>query len=59
MNGARYSHTYTAMGNQTKVVIEGDFPPPPGIDESTYLKTIDEFFTKMFEEDNANLKKMK
>ena len=56
-DGARVKHKYTPMGSQTKVELEGDFPQRT--DESTQWKAIDDFYTTMFNEDNANIKRMK
>jgi len=59
MDGANFTHTYTPMGDKTRVDVEGDFKPIPGVSESEQLKSIDAFFTTAFNEDNANLQKMK
>ena len=59
MDGANFRHTYIAMGEKTKVEMEGDFKPIPGMDEATQTKMIDEFFSTAFKEDNENLKKFK
>jgi len=56
-SGARFTHSYTAMGNETKVDLEGDFPAFPGMPEVEELKMIDDFFTMIFNEDTATLKK--
>jgi len=57
--GARFRHTYTPMGNRTKLDLEGDFPAMPGMNETDELKMIDGFFTTVFTEDNANLQEIK
>jgi hypothetical protein len=59
MDGAKIKHTYTPMGDKTKVELKGDFRAMPGLAESAQLKMIDDFFTISFNEDNANLQKMK
>jgi hypothetical protein len=59
MDGARFTNTYTPMGEKTRIEIEGDFTPIPGVTKVDQLKSIDAFFTTAFNEDNANLQKMK
>ncbi len=59
LDGARFTHTYTPLGETTRVDLEGDFTPIPGVTEADQLKSIDAFFTTAFNEDNANLQKMK
>ena len=56
-SGARFTHSYTAIGNETKVDLEGDFPAFPGMPEADELKMINDFFTMVFNEDTATLKK--
>ena len=55
-DGARFVHRYTRIGEQTKVDLEGDFPPLPGMSEADELAMIDGFFTTVFEEDTATLR---
>ena len=55
-DGARFVHTYTPAGDQTKVDLEGDFPLIPGIPEGEELAMIDGFFTSVFAEDTATLR---
>jgi alkyl hydroperoxide reductase subunit AhpC len=55
-DGARFIHKYTAIGSQTKVDLEGEFPAVPGMSESEELKMIDGFFTMVFSEDTATLR---
>jgi hypothetical protein len=55
-DGARFVHTYTPMGDQTKVDLEGDFPALPGMAEDDELKMIDGFFTMVFKEDTATIR---
>jgi thioredoxin-dependent peroxiredoxin len=54
--GAKFIHSYTSMGNRTKVDLEGDFPAFPGMPEADELKMIDDFFTMVFNEDTMTLK---
>ena len=55
-DGARFVHTYTPIGNQTKVDLEGDFPSLPGMSEADELTMIDGFFTTVFDEDTATVR---
>jgi len=55
-DGARFVHTYTPLGDRTKVDLEGDFPSLPGMPEADELAMIDEFFTTIFDEDTATLR---
>lgn len=56
-NGAVFTHTYTPMGNRTKVNLEGEFPAFPGMSETDELKMIDGFFSEIFTEDKSTLQK--
>jgi hypothetical protein len=56
-SGAKFTHSYTAMGNETKVDLEGNFPVFPGMPETDELKMIDDFLTMLFNEDMATLQK--
>jgi len=56
-NGAIFTHTYTPMGDKTKVDLEGEFPTFPGMSEADELMMIDGFFTEVFTEDKATLQK--
>ena len=58
MDGAVFNHTYTPMGNKTKVELKGDYKAIPGMSESAQIKMLDDFYTTGFNEDNANLQKM-
>ena len=58
MDGAVFKHTYTPMGDKTKVELKGDYKAIPGMSESAQLKMLDDFYTTGFKEDNANLQKM-
>jgi len=55
-DGARFVHTYTPLGERTKVDLEGDFPALPGMTEADELAMIDGFFTTVFDEDTATLR---
>ena len=55
-DGARFTHSYTALGSRTKVDLEGDFPALPGMSEADELAMIDGFFTTVFDEDTATLR---
>jgi hypothetical protein len=55
-DGARFTQTYTPMGDQTKLDVEGDFPEMPGMSEADELRMIDDFFTMAFAEDTATLR---
>lgn len=54
--GSRHTHTYTPMGNQTKVEVLGDFTIQ-GMDDNATKKTVLAYFARTFEEDTAALKK--
>jgi hypothetical protein len=54
-DGAKFTHTYTPIGNKTKVDLEGEFPAFPGMSEADELKMIDAFFTAIFAEDKVTL----
>ena len=55
-DGARFVHAYTALGDRTKVDLEGDFPSLPGMSEADELAMIDGFFTTVFDEDMTTLR---
>jgi heme-degrading monooxygenase HmoA len=55
-DGARFVHTYTPAGEQTKVDLEGDFPLLPAVPEADELAMIDGFFTTVFAEDTETLR---
>lgn len=55
-DGARFIHSYTALGKRTKVDLEGDFPALPGMSEADELAMIDGFFTMVFGEDAETLR---
>ena len=54
--GARFVHSYTPVGEQTTVELEGDFPLLPGVSEADELAMIDGFFTTVFAEDTETLR---
>ena len=55
-DGARFVHSYTPVGGQTTVDLDGDFPSLPGMSEADELAMIDGFFTTVFAEDTATLR---
>jgi heme-degrading monooxygenase HmoA len=55
-DGARFVHSYTPLGDRTKVDLEGDFPALPGMSEADELAMIDGFFTTVFGEDAETLR---
>ena len=55
-DGARFVHSYTALGDRTKVDLVGDFPALLGISEADELAMIDGFFTMVFSEDAETLR---
>ncbi len=59
MKGTKHTHTYTPMGDKTKVVVEGEFTGPPGMTENAVKKAALDYFAMAFQEDNAALRKYK
>jgi len=59
MKGSKHTHTYTAQGDKTKVVVEGEFVVPPGTTENAVKKAALDYFAMVFAEDNAALRKYK
>lgn len=55
-DGARFTHSYTSLGDRTKVDLAGDFPALPGTSETDELAMIDAFFTTIFGEDAETLR---
>jgi heme-degrading monooxygenase HmoA len=55
LDGARFTHSYTDLGERTKVDFEGDFPSLPGMSQADELAMIDRMFTTFFTEDTATL----
>jgi len=58
MKGTKHSHTYTPMGNKTKVVVEGEFVAQ-GMDDASLKKAVLGMFEEVFNEDSAALKNYK
>jgi len=55
-DGARFTHSYTSLGDRTKVDLEGDFPALPGVSEPDELAMLDGFFTTVFGEDAETIR---
>jgi ligand-binding SRPBCC domain-containing protein len=58
MKGSKYTHTYTPMGNKTKVQVDGEFNAQ-GMDDAATKKAVLGMFEMVFNEDNANLRNYK
>lgn len=58
MKGSKHTHTYSPMGNKTKVQVEGEFTAQ-GMDDAATKKAVLAMFEMVFNEDNANLKNYK
>jgi len=58
MKGTKHTHTYTPMGNKTKVVVEGEFVAQ-GMDDASLKKAALGFFELNFNEDTEALKNYK
>lgn len=58
MKGSRHTHTYTPIGDKTKVVVEGDFVAQ-GLTDEAVKKAVLTYFDQTFTEDQAALKKFK
>lgn len=56
MKGTKHTHTYTPMGNETKVTVEGEFIGQ-GMDDAMMKKAALMMFEQAFNEDSALLKK--
>jgi hypothetical protein len=54
---ARVVHSSTPRADRTKVDLEGHFPAFPGRPEADELKMIDGFFSSVFSEDSAILRR--
>lgn len=54
-DGATFRHTYTTVGDKTRVDLEGEFPEMPGMAAADELAMIDGFFTTVFDEDAKSL----
>jgi thioredoxin-dependent peroxiredoxin len=55
-SGAKFVHSYTPVGGNTKVDLEGYFPAFPDMVEADELNMIDGFFTMVFGEDTESIK---
>lgn len=55
-DGARFAHSYTPLGDRTKIDLEGDFPVLPGMSHAEELAMIDGFFTTIFGEDAETIR---
>lgn len=58
MKGTKHTHTYTSMGNKTKVQVEGDFVAQ-GMDDASLKKAALGMLEQVFNEDTTNLKNYK
>jgi len=58
MKGTKHTHTYTSIGDKTKVEVAGDFRVE-GFDEAATRKAILAYLEEVFNEDNAALKRFK
>ena len=56
--GTRHRHTYTPLGDKTRVEVEGDFRMH-GRDDSEIRKSVLAYFDEVFHEDNAALQRFK
>jgi len=58
MTGTKHTHTYTPMGEKTKVEVAGEFKIQ-GLDEQATRKAILAQLEQLFNEDNASLRQYK
>jgi len=58
MKGTKHTHTYTPMGNKTKVVVEGEFYGQ-GMDDNALRRAVLARLAEVFDEDSASLKSFK
>ena len=58
MKGTKHTHTYTPMGDKTKVTVEGEFLTQ-GMDDATIKKAALTRLEEVFNEDAANLRTYK
>jgi len=58
MKGTKHTHTYTPMGNKTKVVVEGEFYGQ-GMDDNAVRKAALARLAEVFDEDSAALRNFK
>ncbi len=54
--GTKYTHTYTSMGDKTRVDVSGDFHVA-GLNDASTKKAALAMLEEFFNEDNANLKR--
>lgn len=57
MKGSRHTHTYTPVGNKTRVEVSGEFRAE-GMDDESTKRAVLAYFAEVFEEDQAAMKKM-
>jgi alkyl hydroperoxide reductase subunit AhpC len=55
-DGARFTHSYTAVGGKTQVDLDGMFPALPGMTDAQVREMVDGFFTRVFAEDTETLR---
>jgi len=58
MTGTKHTHTYTPMGEKTKVEVAGEFKIQ-GLDEQATRKAVLAQLEQLFNEDNASLRQYK
>jgi ligand-binding SRPBCC domain-containing protein len=58
MKGSKHKHTYTPMGNKTKVEVEGEYYAQ-GMDDKAVRSVALAFLSEVFDEDTAQLKNFK
>jgi ligand-binding SRPBCC domain-containing protein len=58
MKGTKHTHTYTPMGNKTKVLVEGEFVAQ-GMDDASVKRAALGMLEQVFNEDTANLRNYK
>lgn len=58
LKGTRHRHTYTPMGDKTRVEVERDFRIQ-GMDDSQIRKSVLAYFDEVFREDDAALQRLK
>jgi hypothetical protein len=55
-DGARFVQSYTALGDRTRVDLDGVFPALLGMREEEELRMIDGFFRTVLSEDTVTLR---
>ncbi len=53
--GSKNSVVYVPMGDKTRVIVAGDFHVE-GLDDAEIVEATGDFFVRMFDEENVNLK---